>query len=411
MISNQNLQKNILYFILGVLAFSSFSSFILLEVLNLPFFFIELYFLPLLLIKKKIILKRINNILTKRALWFSCIILLFIGSFLIGIVYTRGDIINVVTMIRSPFYILIMTFLFSETSTFSIDKLYSIAYGAIIGDFMFALFVSTSVTSSTNLIAIALIIFIPIVKGEMAQSIVSIILTMIVSINSGHRIGIVLVIICLITGFIWILVSKNAWKETKRNIYRSMYIPFFIVSGVIVTSNYQKIVLIVADILNMDQFAIYRVTDRLTNLLSGEFSESQDVGRIEKYITIINNAWIVPKGPVGRSFNSLGDYIDVPASFVFDIFGLAVGLLIISLIFVKGIKAFIKAFNESTDLTTITCGLMFVTYIFLFIINGRFLYITYESLLTGLIFGNWFSNGKYKPLEFQAIKIEKEITT
>lgn len=91
--------------------------------------------------------------------------------------------------------------------------------------------------------------------------------------------------------------------------------------------NYESIVMILANRLHMDQFAIFRVTTRMSSILRMDFSQSQDTDRLGLWLMPFNDFIysIMPRGFI----RTLGIYIDVPIIILYDVFGSIASWLII----------------------------------------------------------------------------------
>ncbi len=391
-IKKPNMAKIIEYlylFLLGVVAFSRMSQYIVLDVLNLPFYLIEIFFIPFFMYSYKEYFGYFQNASKKKSFLFFVLVILW--NLLIGFAYTF-DLVGIVSTTRALAYIILIALIFKEKKGFSIDKLFLISVGATIGELLYAVNITSTDIASINTSCLALMVLIPIIKKRYITFLLCSILGLIVSINSGYRIGIVVLLVSIAIGVVWITFSKE--KLTLKTFLGKLSIPIAMTVFVaICVSYYEKLVAIVSGLFGTSEYAIYRVTNRLVGLFTGNISLSRDQQRLENYSLILETfvERLLPRGLVGESVGVLGQYFDVPIIYMYDAFGSVLTIVLLAIICYKGLMCFLQAFKKETPDYLVLSGLMFPIFIIFIITNGSFLYITFQCITTGIILGEWFS--------------------
>lgn len=386
----------VLIFFTSFCVFSNWASY-LLDIVGIKYFLFEIYLIPYIIYKRKqtfaLIRKTFNFNLV-----YSTLLLIIILGILVGIINTNGDFINVITSTRSIIYIIILIHIFSHVKDININKLYILALGSIIGQLFFMMIIinyNITIWTYINVIALSLLIIIPIVQKKFIKSIISISLGITISILSGYRINIIITFCSILIGLIWIIFSKQKTLSIKKVLLKFTILSFSIYLLFLLISLFDKIIYQFGTIFNMNLATIYRITDRLQYLLSGNLSMSQDNIRIDlnrRIMTQFSNS-ILPKGLIDKSLGNTGIYTDVPILFLYDAFGSIVSIIIIITMLFIGTKAFIRAFNYEKNNFRIVCGLMFPILTLLLMVNGTFLNFANVAIITGVIIGGWM---KYK---------------
>ena len=219
---------------------------------------------------------------------------------------------------------------------------------------------------------------------------------LIVSIHSGFRVGIVLIFLIVVEMVIWVLFNRRKRKTLLEAIKIAIFLAIIISVATIAILNYIKIVEWIGDVFEMDQYKLFRVTERMQGLLNFDSSMSQDTERIENMNVPIKEFFkcIFPTGLIAKTTGSVGRYIDVPVLWFYDSFGSLATIAVLIICCINGIRAFYMSFKANTSDCITVCGLMFPITVVFMVVNGNFLYYTYQCILTGMIAGIWFSNHK-----------------
>ena len=380
--------------ILGALGFSMLGQFLILNVMGLPISLMEIYWIPVLVF----LICDYNNVFKSLSM---CSRMLFAAYLLLilGLIIGIASSLSIIFAYRSIIYLLISYLIFKSNNLYNINLLYIfiIAFSAVIGELIFVSFFATdAITSSMNCLAVAIAIFTSFILKKYIFCLISIIISMFLAINTGFRIGIVIVIICIIE--LIIIIFLRCIKSKKWNIrLLAICMPVIAIIGwAIFVSYYSEIVYLIADITGMDEFAVFRVTERLEALLKFDFVASQDGTRLKVFKYVVDRiAQLLPRGLVGEVVGEYWLYIDVPIIYLYDIFGSLFSLIIV-LWFLGVVISNLKALNSNITLTKKLSLYTIPIIIILFIINGSFMVIVYQAVITGFILGNLTSKRKFE---------------
>lgn len=394
---NINVKEKVYYIVLGFLGFSILGQYIILNVLKFPVMVIEIFYLPLLL-----------NIIKNKKLRFTAkityseLFIILILSLSIGITIIKTNDINSLFNYRSIIYLLICLKIFSKRDI-SISKLYWISLGAIYAEIFFTIFISQNdIVSSSNCIAIALIIIIPFIQKRYIISIINVIICFFYSINTGFRIGIIITIIAVLEILIFLIFYKKILRTIKGILYFPIILLILFYVSNLLKNNYIQIVEFIAELTGMSTFAKFRVTEKLQGLFSGNLEVSQDIGRIYIYLEGLKNYFnsIIPKGLIGEAQGFYFNYIDVPITYLGGIFGNIISIIFIVKIIIRYCKVVYKKvdnykLNYQYTQEKILIILAIPILLVLFIVNGSFFVIVYQAIMTGMILGLLFKDRRF----------------
>jgi len=394
-ISTYNIEI-ILIFITGFIVGSSWAKY-LLSTIGINFFIFELFLIPYLIYKRKLFFSLLKDLFHLTLIPTFLYIILFC-SILFGTINNNGNFISVFTTTRPFFYIILIINYFYKTKDININKIYTWSIASIIGEAIFIQFIQINRNwYYINVVTLALIIIIPLIEKKPIKYIFSMCLGLFISIISGYRINLLIIIVGNLTALFWIIFfnfTKIKIKQLLKRIFLLVIIIFFLI---IIIQNYIFIIDMISKFIKIERATIYRITDRLKYFLMGDFSSSQDTTRLNNYKMIPNefNENLIPTGLIGKTLDYYGTYTDVPIILLFESFGSVLSIFILIVINLIGFIAFIKSFY-CYNITQIVAGLMYPIFIILFVINGTFIYFTNVSLMTALIISRWFSYYKFK---------------
>ncbi len=374
---------------LGFVAFSKSSQYFVFDVLHLPFYLIEVFFIPFFLYAGKEYYGHFRKVLKRP--YFVLWALVLIYDIFAAIIYT-SDITNSLAMSRALVYVVMICLIFMEKKQYHIDKLFIISVAAMIGEMAYGSKYASDDIASINTTCLALMVLIPVIQKRYIIFMLCSVLGLIVSINSGYRIGIIVLIVAILEGLAWTVLIEE--KRTVKNLLKKLAIPAGGISFfAILAFNYEKVVEFTSKWLGTSQYAIFRVTERLVGLFKLDFQMSREQERFDKYYIAIDSFWerVIPRGLVGKSIGTLHEYFDVPITILYDAFGSIAAWIVFAVCAFMGFKCFVGAFKKKTPDTYVLAGLMFPVLLLCMMTNGSFLYITFQCITTGIFLGGWFS--------------------
>jgi hypothetical protein len=379
------IRKSFLVFIYSAIALSGWSYYLLCDLLGLRFFMYEVYFIPVVIAYRKEIVKYLSNGVSFK---YLLLILIVVVCFLLGILRNPNYIIAHITTYRTIFYYLFISNFISKVKSMNINIVKIASSGAILGQFFFMLSVgNNNLLITINAIALSLMVIIPVVQNKILETAVFSIFGLLIAFLSGFRIYILLIILCFFISLLYSLLFNKRFK--------TLFISLFAIIGTVsLVLNFERIILLVSSTFNMDAYTLYRVTNRLTSLLTGNINQSQDNIRIvnimKPIIEFFDN--VIPKGLIGKAVNNYGLYKDLPIFFLYGAFGSILSLVIIGVIYFKGYAMLFSSLKmEHPSILNSTFGIMVIVFTFLIQFNGTFLLSTYDSVLGAIVVGTWFN--------------------
>lgn len=378
---------NVYLAFLGLFGFSILGQHVVLNVLHLPFSFMELYFLPVIWCKRHKIVQAFKN-MGKVNIPKVCLYLLLIFGFLYGVIATLD--VNTVLAYRSILY-LILCYHYVQRTNLNIHPgtILKVCIFAMIGEFVYIIVFSTSsIVSSTNCIAIALAIITAFVQQKYWVSIACIAFGCVLSIMTGFRIGIFVVALCGIEMLLYIAFAAPKKQKLISYFRRFFMIGVIVIGMIVVVSNYEIVVAKIAKLTGMSQFAIFRVTERIRGLFMGDARISQDTFRLEIMKYQFERFWqVLPRGLVGEAIGEYWMYIDVPMIYLYDLFGSIASVCICLWLFKKimwQVWHYKRYRNCPLKIISIWMVPVLLT---VFLINGTFMVAVFQAIETGFLLG------------------------
>lgn len=392
---SKTILQYLLILITGILGFSYISNYILLQKLQLPFYIVELFLLPSIFMYFNKYINIFVRSIKKRMVCFFILTILLMTAVILGVINGAGF-IGALTMSRSLVYIILVAFIFCEYKEFDLSKLYILVLGATIGEFINVAIIAPGLSNykgiaQVNIIAIALVVLIPVIRRRNAQGVICFSLAFLTAYLSGMRTPILICVITYIIANIYVVLSISFTTRKKVIKLLLMGVILSVVIGAIIL-RIDIILNRVAEIFHMDSYTIFRISDRMKAFLNFDFVASQDTSRIEGYKKIFSEfiPSLIPRGFIGE-IKGVGNYIDVPILFIYDVFGSFFGMILLYIIVKRALSKVRDLFRKKLLDIDVVAAIMVFIYFVLFIINGRFLYITYESILSGIVIGVWFN--------------------
>lgn len=271
--------EEIYLFFLGFIGFSRMSQYVIFSILHLPFYLIEIFFMPFLIYTWPEYINYLQKIIKKKKFVFWTMLIAY--DIAMGIVYTF-DPINTITMSRSLVYIILIALIFEEKKSFSVEKMFIVSLASMLGELFYGIKYSGSDIASINTTCLAIMVLIPMIKKNYVMFVICSILGLIISINSGYRIGIIVLILIVLESIIWMVMSNE--KKNKITIIGKMIIPIVAIMAVgFIVINYDALIEFSANVLGTSQYAVYRVTKRLEGLFKMDFDMSREAERFEMF--------------------------------------------------------------------------------------------------------------------------------
>ena len=383
--------SNFLYFSLGILVFSRFSSHLINDIIGFPFYLIEIPLLIFCVIKYKSVILWLKKVVNKKLLILIFIALTYILVVLFSI-KRNSSFFEVLSVSRGGLYIAIFAMLSSvRQKEYSYEFLFYLSLGALFGDFISQVFITDSeALKLNNLLTTTFAIMLPIIHKKKIHVVIALSLALFVSFFSGYRISLLLFFISLM-----IVITSFGIKKVKSMKVKAFdFVLFFLFTLVI--ASYKRIAdlffYFMQNIVHMDPYSFYRVTKRFYQALTLNFDASRDTMRFEAYSSLYTDFLekLIPTGLAGRTIG-IGIYYDLPMMYLYDAIGsLASFLLIVFILFIS-VPRFVYVFTSIRPGTDAVIALSLPVLLILFILNARFFLITYESIFMGLVLGRLIS--------------------
>jgi len=200
---------------------------------------------------------------------------------------------------------------------------------------------------------------------------------------SGFRVNILVFVITVLAIVFSPIKLQSLNISMRKKIY---YICLFIIAIAILIKLFAEAI---------DPLLYFRVVERLIGALSNNVDYSQDGDKFYmiKNLFSLQELSLLPGGFDMISKDRVGLYMDNPIIHVLNVFGVFIGSL---LIFLLMLGSALLAFRLFLGKVRVGNYLDFAAVIFccifplLFVLNGRFLYITYDSAIFGLFLGRAF---------------------
>lgn len=385
---------DILLFFTGFWGFSVLGQEILLNEVKLPIALMEVFYLPIALLYSKSILEYIKSFV-RQSNKVLIAIFYFIGIALIATVLNGGDVIA----LRSAIYLIISTDFFKKKNGQSnLNHLFLLFLGAMFGEAIFRFVMDTTETmSSMNCLALAGCIFSAYSLGKYGIMFVISVIELLFSINTGYRIGIIVVISSLVVVFVHIIFGQK--RKDIKTFKQALTLSIILIAWIIFREHYLEIINMFAKATHMGSFATFRVTMRLMGLFERNTALSQDSARGEMYKLVLTSipSHILPHGIVRPN----GDYIDVPMLFLYDAFGSilsVVGVVRYCIITVQMFVGTLTGKDDAQKMLGTTLAMESIVIMLLIVVNGTFLKSAYQAIMTGMIIGTMLKVNKEKKL-------------
>jgi len=371
--------------VVGAVGFSNLSAPLVERVLGLPVYVPELLWLPLLGLVPRRYWSSLAGLLVRPLAWLITTALL--ALFLIGL-FVTGDFFEVARSARPFAYIafLMLAVQLCADADRLMAHVFWLSAGAVAGEFINVLAVSglTGLHASVDLSATFVVV------GTLAggrgwiRKVAAAVIGVAVVFLSGFRITLLAILFAFLmpVGLMTFryLKSQRLMQALGKSVAALGGLAAFVLVG-------QPLWNAIASAFPNRWF---RVVTRITRFFALGVRGSQDVTRLESWrgyfgSLTVSDLW--PKGFVATARGLVGLYNDVPLAQALDTFGLVLGVAVaVVLVVVLPLRALSDEMaGRPSAPAAANLYVMFLP--FLLAINGRVFYITFESVLFGLVVG------------------------
>lgn len=374
-------RTKIVFFLMGMIVFSSLSSIITMGMLGLPVALPELLFFLFYIVFRKII--NINFYLTKKLL-----ILILIWGLLIPVgVFFEDDMrfYDILSTARPYFYLIISYCIFSQVEEVNYENVYYTCLGSLLGWLIFAGYVFTfhSIIFTDevfavygNMIALSILVACSILLKP--RTILPILMCVVaVFIFSATRRVFVVAAASLLVSLIFYIRRDKA----KAIILCSALIAV----GAYFSTDVYKGVDYLSDVAPLVK---YRTIGKIENIY---YSLSLDTGRIEIFGLLFNNMndFLIPKGFVSKQINrdpALGRYNDFPLMEIVYTLSILGALLILFYFLLKLYKVLVREIKKPSTEKEVVIVATLICFMLLFL-EGTYISYAYITPFTGFVLG------------------------
>ncbi len=388
--SSFSFRNSVGIFFLGFVGFSSFWYGLGEQVFRIPVYFPEpFFFLALLLsVYSKTLLG--GNVTIGRATVLSLLGLIALWMLLVFIAIFESSVFYTLSSARPWLYAILAGFLAREVKQCDPRYLFFLCVGAVSGDLLSSAYIFSELPTingargifSINILATFLMVALSVALGRRFYIAIAIVLGGLAIPLSGFR-------VVAFSVFLGFFLTMTVLFGKDRKLF------FLTISSIIPPAVFSVFLIYLLEryAIDVHDFARFRISERLISLLKGDFHASQDGERIEKILHYLrwDNMDFFPSGFVMRS-RGVGDFNDVPWLNFTVTFGAPIGVLVLLIIFFFGIIFAVNFFRTKKGFSSFNAVSVasIPFFAFLLIVNGRFAYVLYESVMIGVVIGSWF---------------------
>ncbi|MDB9894064.1 hypothetical protein OAC80_05450 [Flavobacteriaceae bacterium] len=361
---------------MGILIFSRFSAYLILDVLKIGFYLPEILAIPFI----PFLIKRYNKIKFKNKmpyLLLAAISILFL--IILAVFNNTGDLKSILGTSRGFIYIIIFALIGKNLKTLFLDEIFAISLGSVTISFIWLFLMKSDISSVyyVSLNCIFLCAIIPLLRKK--YFLFSTIMAMIIYIGifSALRRVLFVLLIALVLG---LLIDFWRSRPIKKIIPISFILVFYFISEYFLG----KIIVL----LSQNEYVFQRIIIKTTKSLEGEGSKGDNfrVGMIESLPEYFNEFLF----PHGFSGNEMGKSMDVPLKEIIFIFGSILTSIFLIIIVVRLINILHNVKKNNPLIIYITPFTIILLLSFLFY-DGGFLIWQYNTIFTGLFIGCFFN--------------------
>lgn len=370
-----------LFFLIGFLVLSSFSTSLLIDRLGFPIALPELLLMPFLFF-----LKKFNFIkLSKSYLWYILLYLWFV-LIAIALLVSNFSPFQILSFSRGFLYLFLIYTLFLKKNDFSLNNVMFLSLGSLFGwsvssflnlRFLISSFSDKELLSYGALLAIPLFISISIIKKKYTLFFIGLILMISVSLTAGLRRQIFVVLVSLLLSFFLKIIKKPKTLP--------IFVTFSAIIGLFFYFNFG----------NIDSF-LAKNAPIIHNRVVVKTLRSFEGGKTDGDITRQNNFsvlyedfddYLFPRGFASKQTSeksniAVGRFNDYPLLLLSYIFGFPITLLLLLYFSKKALNnfRFYLKYNSDGAFVFFICYLIIILLCFL---DGTFLTFIYAIPFTG----------------------------
>lgn len=388
----------VLAFIFGMICFSGLVSWIQLDLLGLPLLFFE----PVVLLfwvwaTKPTTARDLVSISKVKVTLFVCACAILTYLALLGVLET--DLRNTFSSAR-PYFLAVLVLTFGRIlRNLSDRELFSFFLGVVIGDLFSTLLDrdvlhQTVVASPVNLVGLYVFTSLAVQSQRISFILLAIFIATMLTFLSALRVVALTASISLVTTFFIISLQRGGWKRALRLLIAISPAPIvlvFLVNWYVENG---------AELFGNKAF--YRIYYRLGAYFDGGgIHAAQDVNRISKFKDFLGEDGmpIWPQGFVMAGKNMIGSFNDFPFLYFTYTFGLFLGVGLLCLMIFLSLRALVRSVGrslEKCELVSVALVPYFLTV--LLFLNGRYMYIPYETVLFWSFAIFWFPRRSHAKL-------------
>ncbi len=381
------------YFFIGLIFFSGLISLVQLHILRLPLFIFEPVLLATFVLLMWHMGAKFKSLLSHYGiLTLVAAIIIFLLLVLIAVSGpSNSTLIEAVSSGRPFLFAFFGVFCIQLVKKIPVFLMIAFCLGVLVGDYLNLLWAPLfreewRGISAMNLMALFALNFLAARYSGLLLAFSMFLVSLYIAFLSGFRVNVIISVLGFSLGCLSILFSKKSKKEVFRFVALGATFP---IAGLALFNfirdhgrNF------------MDPYSYFRVVNRMEGLLHGSIEVSQDEDRkavLRMYLNYDYN--LLPRGFVMRALDMVGDFNDFPPLYFILNFGFFFGAVMVVALFFLGGRIFLKSLSSrATSPLEAVSAAFFVVFLFLFFVNGRFLYISQEAFLFGVLIGPWLNN-------------------
>ena len=375
-------RDKILFVLMGMFVFSTFTATICGDILHLPLTLPEPFFIAFLILLKKQLLP----VRTDKGLFgFLVIVLLF--SILISQIASDYSLFAVLSSARGYLYLFLFLSIYKRNNKPTIEALLYITFGTLIGWTIACVMAfrtllanpSDPVQTYGNMVAVAVFVSIAVLNKRWKILVAGLVLLVLISFMSGIR---RVIFVILITGLLAALVYY---------IKKHLSIARIIIVSVLVALPFYFLIPYIGKYAEENvPILYYRLFTKTEESLKGESSESDEY-RVNSFKKFIEEwtTYLLPQGMVSNQFiedNKTGIYMDFPFLALSYIFSLPIALLIVLFFMIQTYKSYML-FRITSDPSPGVFSIVSLVMVMLLFLEGSFLVHPFTTPFSGFCLG------------------------
>ncbi len=393
LLNKDTFKNDTLFAMMGFFVFSSLSTTITQNYLNLPVSMPELLLLPFLfLLRKKISTIQIKS---RHIIKTLIILVVLLG---IGLLFDEFPLFGMLSSTRSWFYLLVCMFAFSRPNQISNNDLMWLSFGSILAWLVDSLLnyqkaiayaaLNEQYVTYGLMLAVPIFLSLTINKSSYILSLFGFLIITSTGVFAGIRRLLVVLLLTILTSMFISLFRK------KKRIF-SYTIIFFIGSAIIISA----LPIIKEYVYQTSPVMYYRVFQRTENYIeTGSSGSEGDISRQNHINAFFDNIedYTLPRGmvsPKNKRGLSTGEFNDYPIYQLSWLFGWPIAFLIVAYLF-RVLFLNLQKYNRRNDESAfVSVNCIMVMFMLLFL-EGTYIAFPFATPITGVLLGRAILNTK-----------------